>query len=464
MSNDGEDDINIEMPSTQQSTSSSHLPPLNITTPHQKSTHRLSLTSSAASKMKRVQRRTIVQRIIHVPCGCVHSLHKTKTNKPLLEIFLYLIFLCSLVLYSVDLGNNSENYWITSRIEEILAKEEWGVPVKTFMDIGEREEYWEFMNGKFFESIFAESNDMQRLPSNSKQRHAKLWDGNFVFHSIRFTQLRVKNELLSSPTCKIPQWLNEDVDMTAAIQERGCYPSFSREAWSKDHYAPYPNSTTGSIAKIDECFQYSKSEDSAFQNQFPYVGLVYANFYPSNGHSCTLNASSNPSDAQQFIHDLSVSKWFDTSTRLVTVDFTLYSADVNVFVYVRMLVEQAATGGLVPYFDVGGVTFSTDMYASQFLRKIFFRLFLGIMWLVFVIQEAYEWHYDGSKKYCTDIWNIVEGKIILIYINIIIRHYFRDISFTLSISSTSATSANSALGFSVVDERLYCQCSLYSQP
>ena len=67
-----------------------------------------------------------------------------------------------------------------------------------------------------------------------------------------------------------------------------------------------------------------------------------------------MNTTSSFTGAKSFLQDLSESGWFDTSTRLVTVDFTLYSADVNVFVYVRMIVEQAATGGIGKYSSEGG--------------------------------------------------------------------------------------------------------------
>ena len=225
--------------------------------------------------------RTISQKIMHAPYGCVHSLHKTKTKKPLLEIILYLLFLFSILLYSTDLGEDSQLYWYTSRIEEILAKEEWGVPIKTYMDIMEREEYWEFMNGKFYESLFDNHDDA--LPKNSKQRRAKLWDGNFVFHDIRFTQIRVNNYPFETETCKVPNWLKtQDTDMTSAISERGCFPVYSKAAWQKENFVPR-NSTNGLLninPNIQNCFQYSNVQNTAFTNRFPFLGLVYSNFYP----------------------------------------------------------------------------------------------------------------------------------------------------------------------------------------
>ena len=87
-------------------------------------------------------------------------------------------------------------------------------------------------------------------------------------------------------------------------------------------------------------------------NAFPlFLFLSY-----SNGHTCRLNTTSSFTGAKSFLQDLSESGWFDTSTRLVTVDFTLYSADVNVFVYVRMIVEQAATGGIGKYSSEGAAS------------------------------------------------------------------------------------------------------------
>ena len=368
----------------------------------------MTTTSSSSAPPK------LLTRVIHAPCTCIHQLHKTKTNSPLLEILLYSIFLASLVLYSVDLGNNSQNYWFSSRVEEILAKEEWGMPIKTYMEIAEREEWWEFIQGKFYESIFDSFDD---LPNQSQQRRAKLWDGNFIFHSIRFNQIRVNSYPLGGAECQIPTWLDTDSDMADAILERGCAPPYSDELQMTKDFPPRPNTTTPSFNEthgISKCFEYNSDSSSA--SSWPFTGVIYSAIYPLQGHSCTLNATShNVKHAEHFLQDLKTSGWFDSSTRLVTIDFTLYSADVNMFVYVRLLAEQAATGGIVTYFDTGGIKLATGIYPSVFVKKVLYRVLLSLMWFVFFIQECYEMFNEG-KKYFYDAWNIVESINLFVFV------------------------------------------------
>ena len=340
-------------------TTTTPTPTLSPLRAHQKLRPSLSSTCNLPEATPPPTPPTILQQIICAPCNTVRFLHKTKTSSPLLEILFYIIFLASIVMYSVDLGNNSQNYWFTSRVEELLAKEEWGVPVKTYMEIMEREEWWEFIQGKFHDSLF---DNYDGLPLHSKQRRAKLWDGNFVFHSIRFNQVRVNTYALGTEDCQIPPWLSEDPDMTEAIVDRGCRPPFTLDAWSTSDFEPLNNTKTARFeSTIGSCFQYNTDTGSAAS--WPFTGNVYSAIYPINGHSCRINATvQGVETAQQWLKDLKRSGWFDSSTRLVTIDFTLYSADVNMFVYARLIAEQAATGGLVTYFDTGGIKLATGIY------------------------------------------------------------------------------------------------------
>ena len=371
---------------------------------------RLTLSSSHQVLTTTTPTKSMCNTIMYSPCRGIVYLHKTKTNSPMIEICLYVVFLASLVLYSVDLNENSEAYWFTSRVEETLAREEWGVPVKTFMDVGEREEWWEFMQGKFLETIY---DNNAALDEQSKQRRAKIWDGNFVFQSIRFNQVRVKSHQLHSESCKVPDWLmTSDGDLTSAIRERGCLPPYSDNDQSIVHFKPTNTSSKGVNSDIQECFQYSATDKNA--QTWPYDGKVYSHYYPMHGHGCQLqftkssSSESNIDGAKKWMNDLFISNWFDSATRLIVVDFTLYSADVNMFVFARLVTEQASTGGLMTYFDAGGVKLSTFMYANKFALKIFFRVFLGLNWTIFFIQEIYEWCKFGTKKYCKDPWNVLE--------------------------------------------------------
>ena len=372
---------------------------------------RLTLSSSHQVLTTTTPTKSVCNTIMYSPCRCIVYLHKTKTNSPMIEICLYVVFLASLVLYSVDLNENSEAYWFTSRVEETLAREEWGVPVKTFMDVGERGEWWEFMQGKFLETIY--DNNAPTLIEQSKQKRAKIWDGNFVFQSIRFNQVRVKSHQLHTDSCKVPDWLmTSDGDLTSAIHERGCLPPYSDNDQSIVHFKPTNTSSKGVNSDIQECFQYSATDKNA--QTWPYDGKIYSHYYPMHGHGCQLqftkssSSESNIDGAKKWMNDLFISNWFDSATRLIVVDFTLYSADVNMFVFARLVTEQASTGGLVTYFDAGGVKLSTFMFADKFALKIFFRVFLGLNWTIFFIQEIYEWFKFGTKKYCKDPWNVLE--------------------------------------------------------
>jgi hypothetical protein len=51
--------------------------------------------------------------------------------------------------------------------------------------------------------------------------------------------------------------------------------------------------------------------------------------YPSNGYGIVLGE--NNFEVQEILKDLKANKWIDLKTRLLTIDFTIYNGNINLF-------------------------------------------------------------------------------------------------------------------------------------
>ena len=66
--------------------------------------------------------------------------------------------------------------------------------------------------------------------------------------------------------------------------------------------------------------------------------------YPNTGYFQDLQR--NRTGTQEVLTELKKHLWIDRGTRALTIDFTVYNANINLFCVVQLLVEFPATGGV----------------------------------------------------------------------------------------------------------------------
>ena len=110
--------------------------------------------------------------------GWFQRLNQTRHKRPMLELLLYIIFLVVLMIYAVKSSPGNDGYFFSSRVTDVLIEEEFsGLYVeKSYLDIGEREEFWQFMNGPFFSAFYGFD--------PAKGHRSRIFEGNFVIDSI----------------------------------------------------------------------------------------------------------------------------------------------------------------------------------------------------------------------------------------------------------------------------------------
>ena len=133
--------------------------------------------------------------------------------------------------------------------------------------------------------------------------------------------------------------------------------------------------------------------------------LYFLRYFSPSGYTCYLETSSRETkNATKWLHHLEQSDWFNAGTRMVMIDFTLYSANIDTFLFFRLGVEQAPTGGLSPFWD----NYAIDMGDEVSSSTLTFRIILGLFCMIFFTQEISECCNHGCKTHCRDIWNMLE--------------------------------------------------------
>ena len=344
--------------------------------------------------------------------GCHGWLCEAKRS-PGIEIFLYIFFFISLIFLSLDVKGSTVIFYFSNLVEDIIVHEEFPAQDshvrKDFTQVGEVAEFWSFIHGPFANAMFRSRENI--CEDENRNQHcystrASLFASDFVLLDIRFKQNRVKkyevNSVkpngLDSQMCRAPIWIKDlNIDAWNAIQEQGCYPEYAFGLEDKE--SPF-NTTNNYVDSVSDCFQYK-------QRNFDWTttGRIYPYPYGTGGYTCYLKSGSqHVRNATRWLQDLEESRWIDPGTRMVMIDFTVYSANIDTFLFFRVGAEQSPTGGLIPFHDSYAIELG-DIVDAQTLIT---RCCLGLFICIFMMQEVSEMCVLGCKKYCRDVWNLLE--------------------------------------------------------
>ena len=89
------------------------------------------------------------------------------------------------------------------------------------------------------------------------------------------------------------------------------------------------------------------------------------------------------------IQELREGLWIDRGTRMVTIDFTVYNANINYFCIVQLLFEFPPTGGVTPmtsFYTVKLLRHVDSLDYFIFACELIFVCFL----LFYVVEESLE--------------------------------------------------------------------------
>ncbi|GAA55798.1 polycystin-2 [Clonorchis sinensis] len=132
--------------------------------------------------------------------------------------------------------------------------------------------------------------------------------------------------------------------------------------------------------------------------------------YPGSGYVQDLSRSLNTSE--EIIQELFEGRWIDEASRVLFLDFTIYNANINMFVIVKLIFELPVTGG---------VFVSSEFQPAKLVRYLtatdYFVMACEIMYLMFIlyyiVEEILEIRKQGFR-YFRGVWNILDIVVILL--------------------------------------------------
>jgi len=215
-------------------------------------------------------------------------------------------------------------------IEEEFLTEDAGNMRKSFVDIGSRAEYWQWVRGPLLSAYYDSGYSIDNLPTTGQSATSDAAGGyllneNLILGSLRLQQVRV------NPTgCS---HIGDELNQT-------CFPSWHSGDPSEAAFGPslqythenggvgyWPKQVYTSIAVYMLEFYRSMFTDGGF----------YVDFSQNNASTYTTDLATHVSN-----------NWLDSQTRAVLAHLILYNANLNLFVLGSMTVEFSESGMAYP--------------------------------------------------------------------------------------------------------------------
>ena len=139
-----------------------------------------------------------------------------------------------------------------------------------------------------------------------------------------------------------------------------------------------------------------------------------------------------PAASYKLINELVKNNWFDSHTRAIFLEATVYNAQVNLFAICNFVIEFLPTNGIVHYYSIKIARLYT-YGGSEESFKIACQFFVVFFLLLFVYREGKK-IYKEKKKYFKGFWNWVELLMIILVLSTISIYLSRMILVNSAVS------------------------------
>lgn len=191
----------------------------------------------------------------------------------------------------------------------------------TFKDITTISQVEQYLRGPFLDSLFAD----QTIGVNSFAT-GPFDPGWFNSQARLVGAARIRQVRVATNSCATSSTFRQLVPT--------CYPSLGNGPRRR---APlYGVDLGGGMRRV---YRYDE-----FPGELPFLAAVYS--YEGGGYVADIPA--RRLHAQAILDQMSADRFLSMETRVLTVDFTLYNANINTFCIARLVFERLETGGVLP--------------------------------------------------------------------------------------------------------------------
>jgi len=311
---------------------------------------------------------------------------KTVHNARFGELWWYLLFLGLITYVGIHTAsrNNKASFFMRKAAIANLIDDEFPYNVsqlkRNFMDIDSTEEFFLWAKGPFLDVVY---------PEEAPQFYS---DGHLTYRNTTFL---VQNRVVGVPRWRQQRWdtvncallRNEDL---AGPQDL-CTTQIDPWPWLPvlDH--------TGDKSRFGPA---GENDEGPYEYQDPPGAFSYSwasgtnRWYPGGGYSWDF-PQIQPLDesrtaTRRLISEIEESGWIDAFTRALFVEFTVYNANEDLWMIVRMNLEFPNTGGVIPSKDINVLTEISFPFKKA---SISIWVLKGIV-LLFIIWNFVQWIVD----------------------------------------------------------------------
>jgi ankyrin repeat protein/serine/threonine protein kinase len=302
----------------------------------------------------------------------------------LLRLFFYLGFV-TLVLITAFLWGHGRGQADTFFLSDSLERQLINEPVdytssgefdKTFENLLNTDEIWQWVHGPMFETLYAQTGiHVYRSGGNVEQVEPGLFVNSYnrLVSPIQLRQIRSEQG-------------NCEYDRFLADPNRPCFSSFNSD--SEDTTTM---SASFGYSSVGTAFNYSggASDEASFFGVFA--------VYPADGY--TIDLPRDATAARNTLLALQQNRWLDLQTRALVVEFSIHNPTVDVICIARLTLEQAASGAITPYYSFKMYQALQEVSKSDF-AVVLVEILLLCYVIVYMGVEVLEIQHEEYRTRC----------------------------------------------------------------
>jgi len=321
------------------------------------------------------------------------------------ELILYCIFLF-VIVYMTFSQYSADFYVLRSRIDSLFENQQKITQAKDFWNFVESD----LMDGLYWEELYNKGRKVTQFKCPSTGMLANdpcpvaYTDRNMMYENRMLGVPRMRQIKVTNSSCL--EHMNSD--FKSAI--RKCFAPYAEEYEDKVSYIPEHRKFTEESAWV-----YQSAEELETGTVDGELGTYGGGGYVQNFHF-----QKNVTEA--LLQELKANRWIDRGTRFLTIDLTVYNANINLFGVIKLVFEFPATGGCIPSNDIQIVKLLKYAEYTDYMLLAAEGIFcLFIMY--YIIEESFEIREHGFA-YFTVFGNLLDIVVIGVSITQILLNFY----------------------------------------
>ncbi|XP_069123241.1 polycystin family receptor for egg jelly-like [Argopecten irradians] len=314
-----------------------------------------------------------------------------------IELLFYAVF--AFIVYSISYVNRDQrSFALKDTIYRGLndSNGQFG-----YGQVGNAAGFMTWLNGTFFEKYFPET----------------AYNGDPIGVQDKFFFSDLDNVKVGPPRLRQVRMKRGKCPYDRLIENRDCIPDYNIHEEDEDSYCvgwtegSSPVCTSPNYYSMD-AWRYQKSEDI-------WGTAITGEYQTYGGGGYILKLENGLENSRYIAEELVKYHWINRATRAIFLEFTLYNANTNLFLYMIFLTEFTENGGLLTWVDV--YPFRPYQHTGALGAYAMLCYFIYLIALIYGTVKIVSKIAKQRWQFLKDLWNITDlSCVILSYIGVVL--------------------------------------------